>query len=271
MTTKQSDLLWWEPYLQSSLKKGPLTIPLMPAPLQNIPLENDKAIVKILKHYKLTPSSDPKHNNLTIIDIGLPSESILFATQGYTVEAFEARTEGIKRVQNGYSQHPLHVQERIHLHHTALSNVSNTTLQIYDANDSSSLLESAVQSKKEKPKFEQYGQRMETVQVEQLDSFLTTPTTTVVVAIKIDTQGVEGEIFMGSQQLLSPSKQHPPPKVIVTEYCTRLRPYLELRVGIHLLDGLGYTCYLRPTAAFPQPLVLDETMDYCGDFVCLHS
>jgi hypothetical protein len=97
----------------------------------------------------------------------------------------------------------------------------------------SGLLSSAVQSKKGNPKFEKFGQTMGTVQVEQLDTFLfgndyntsittkaAAPTTTEkspsahqqqqpqqqrIVAMKIDTQGVEPKIFMGSRQLLTSS------------------------------------------------------------------
>jgi FkbM family methyltransferase len=273
------DELWWQPYLQQSLAKGPLHIPLMPF---NVSMENDKAVLQVLQHFGFNPK---QQDNLTIIDIGLPSESILFAQKGYNVQAFEARAEGIQRVQKAYAQQPIHVQQRIHLHHTALSNVSNTTLFMYDALDSSSLLESAVQARKEKPKFEMYGQRMEQVPVERLDHFIIHHRETrnnmnvnvVVVAIKIDTQGVESEIFMGSRQLLLPEQQRQqqqqrhPPVVILTEYCTRLRAYEELRIGPHLLDGLGYTCYLRPTSTFSEPLVLDANLEYCGDLVCIHQ
>jgi hypothetical protein len=101
-------------------------------------------------------------------------------------------------------------------------NVSNVTMSMSNALDSSGLLSSAVQSKKEKPKFEKFGQIMGTVQVEQLDTFLfgndynntitnkaAAPTTTPqspsaqskpqqrFVAVKINTQRVEPKIFNG--------------------------------------------------------------------------
>jgi hypothetical protein len=232
--------------------------------------------------------------------LGLPSESILFAKSGYYVYAFEARQEGIQRVQNAMAkQLPTNLQDHITLYHTALGNVSNVIMSMYNALDSSRLLSSAVQSKKEKPKFEKFGQTMETVHVEQLDTFqfgndynnlitnnAAAPTTTEkspsaqqqqpqqqrIVAMKIDTQGVEPQVFMGSRQLLAStsSSSSPPPLVIVTEYCTRLRVYEELSIGPHLLRGLGYTCYLRPTVTFSQPLMLSPQLDYCGDFVCIH-
>jgi hypothetical protein len=163
------------------------------------------------------------------------------------------------------------LQDHITLCYTALGNVSNVTMHMYNALDSSSLLSSAVQSTMEKPKFEKFGQTMVTVHVEQLDTFLfgndynntittkaAAPTTTPkspsaqqqhprqrFVAVKIDTQGVEPKIFMGSRQVLtssSTSSSSPSPFVIVTEYCTRLRVYEELSIGPHLLRGLGYTC-----------------------------
>jgi hypothetical protein len=167
-------------------------------------------------------------------------------------------------------QLPTNLQDHIALYHTALGNVSNVTMSMYNALVSCSVLSCAVQSKKEKPKFEKSGQTMETVLMEQLETFLfgndnnnttttnaAAPTTTEkspsaqqqqqqrIVAMKIDTQGVEPEIFMGSRQLLtssSTSSSSPSPFVIVTEYCTRLRVYEELSIGPHLLRGLGYTC-----------------------------
>jgi hypothetical protein len=67
---------------------------------------------------------------------------------------------------------PINLQEYITLYHTALGNVSNITMSMCNALVSSSLLSSAVQSKMDKPKFEKFGQTMETVPVEQLDTFL---------------------------------------------------------------------------------------------------
>jgi hypothetical protein len=293
--------LWWQSYLEKSLAQGPMTIPLMPF---TVSLKNNEAIIQILKHYHIDPLAKKQQQqklqqqnyHYTIIDIGLPSESILFAQHGYFVHAFEARKEGIQRVQNGISQSlPFTLQQHIILHHTALSNVSNTTMDMYDASDSSSLLSSALQGKQEKEKFEKFGQTIEKVQVEQLDTFLfptTTSTTTTqttssttttttpltrIVAMKIDTQGLEPEIFMGSRQLLtttttgsSSSSSSSPPLVIVTEYCTRLRVYEELSVGPHLLRGLGYTCYIRPQGKSIKPLTLSPQLNYCGDFVCIH-
>ena len=251
---------WWNYYIEKSRQKGPLKIPLQPF---TIPLQNDKAVLKVLEHFGV--HKHVKNQQLTIIDIGLPGESAAFAKEGYYAEAFEARTEGVKHVQEGYAEQPIEVQERIHLHQTALSNVSNTTLEIYDANDSSSLLESAVLASKEKPKFEKLGKRMETVQVNLLDSFITSEHK--VVAMKIDTQGVEPEIFMGSYNLFHHQQSL---MVILTEYCTRLRPYEELSLGPHLLNGLGYTCYLRPTDQYKNALTVDANLEYCGDFVCIH-
>jgi hypothetical protein len=92
---------------------------------------------------------------------------------------------------------------------------------MYNALVSSSVLSSAVQSKKEKPKFEKSGQTMETVHMEQRETFLfgndnnnttttnaAAPTTTEkspsaqqqqqrIVAMKIDTQGVEPKFSWG--------------------------------------------------------------------------
>jgi hypothetical protein len=68
-----------------------------------------------------------------------------------TFFAFEARQEGIQRVQNAMAkQLPTNLQDHITLYHTSLGNISNVTMSMYNALDSSSLLCSAVQSKKEK-------------------------------------------------------------------------------------------------------------------------
>ncbi|KAG7345238.1 FkbM family methyltransferase [Nitzschia inconspicua] len=268
--SSSSNELWWQTYVQKSLSKGPLKIPLMPFELS---VRNDEAIIQVLQHFKVDPQKglypNTHYENLTIIDIGLPTESVLFAKEGYSVEAFEARTKGIQQIERVFAALPNDIQQRIHLHHSALSNVSDTTMQMYDANDSSSLLESAIQSVQEKSKFESSGQRMETVGVNELDRFIA-PSMNIV-AVKIDTQGVEPEIFMGSQKLFSQrSSLQSPPIVIVTEYCTTLRSYEELRVGPHLLSGLGYTCYIRKNSPPFTELVLDSALVYCGDFVCIH-
>jgi hypothetical protein len=98
--------------------------------------------------------------------------------------------------------------------------------------------------------------------------------------MKVDTQGVEPEIFMGSRQLLtittagssSSTSSSSPPLVIVTEYCTRLQVYEELSIGPHFLRGLGCTCYRR-SQGYIQPTFIDFVTPIevlCGDFVCIH-
>lgn len=255
--------LWWEHFVEFSLSKGPLKLPIFP--FENLPSEKAKALIEILKTFKGVTGA---RLNLTIIDVGLPVESFVFAQHGYQTESFEARAKGMERVMKGYQMHPPKVQKRIHLHQTALSNVSHTTMEMFDAGVSSSLLESAVQSKQESAKFEANGRRKETVQVEKLDDFI--DASKKVVAIKVDTQGTEGEILMGCQQILA-SQRRQPPLVILVKYSTRLRPYPELRTGIHLLDGLGYLCYVWPTDKVKDTLVLDENLKFAGDFICIHD
>jgi hypothetical protein len=64
----------------------------------NVSIENDKAIIQILKHYHINPQQQQQQQQQydstiqwTIIDTGLTSESILSAKSGYFVYALEAR------------------------------------------------------------------------------------------------------------------------------------------------------------------------------------
>jgi hypothetical protein len=69
------------------------------------------------------------------------------------VYAFEGATRGDStgiKCNTMAKQLPTNLQDHIALHHTALGNVSNVTMSMSNALDSSSLLCSAVQSKKEK-------------------------------------------------------------------------------------------------------------------------
>ena len=263
--TKQPPAQWWNEYIEKSKAQGPLNIPPFPIQATTGNWANDQAIIEILEHYGV---KSQVHKKLTIIDIGLPTESITFAKHGYLTESFEARTKGIKEVNDAIAQEPISVQEHIHLHHSALSNVSNTTLEIFDANDSSSLLESAVSSWPETRKFQKHGGKKETVPVNLLDSFIG-PDQEEVVAMKIDTQGVEPEIFMGSYNLFH---QQPSLVLVLTEYCARLRPYDELSQGPHLLNGLGFKCYIKANGQeTPSPFVLDQNAKFVGDLVCIHE
>jgi hypothetical protein len=71
--TISSSPYWWESYVESSLSQGPLTIPLMPF---SVSIENDKAIIQILKHYHINPQQQQQQQQYdstiqwTIIDIG---------------------------------------------------------------------------------------------------------------------------------------------------------------------------------------------------------
>ncbi|KAL7573154.1 hypothetical protein ACA910_018818 [Epithemia clementina (nom. ined.)] len=252
---------WWVPYVEKSVQSGPLLI--HPMPFQ-VPRHNAKAIVHVLQYLGVTSGSnvdgDATSPN-TIIDIGLPQESLSFAQSGYRVHAFEARQRAYNQVKQAIEKRNL--QHLITLHHTALSNCSNQTTEIFDASDSSSLLESAVIHGPELTKFNRGGQKKEVVPLEVLDSFVTDA-----VAMKIDTQGVEPEIFMGAPKLLSENHEKGP-FVIITEYCYRMRPLSELLLGPRLLHGLGYTCHFFPNE---QPAAtLENLKNYCHDFLCVRS
>jgi hypothetical protein len=66
----------------------------------NVSIENDKGIFQVLKHYHINPQQQQQQQQYdstiqwTIIDTGLPSESILFAKSGYYVFRIWGTTRG---------------------------------------------------------------------------------------------------------------------------------------------------------------------------------
>jgi FkbM family methyltransferase len=257
---------WWQRYVQESKTKGTMHLPSLPFPLLG---RNDRAMLEMLKHLGIQ-SQNHVPMYYTLVDIGLPFESLMFASSGFVVHAFEARADGAAQVQKEIDTKNL--QNMITLHHTALSNITNTTLDLYDASDSSSLLESAVEGGPERRKFMRSGRKKETVPVNILDAFVNqtfqpeSQQNTIVVGIKIDTQGSEPEILMGAENLLTAGLTDPRlgPFVIIMEYCSRLRDFYELSVGPHLLRGLGFACYSRK-----DPSKIDIDSEFCGDIVCI--
>ena len=247
---------WWKDPVKKSIASGQFMVGPMPFPVNR--KDHTEAILQILRYLGVVPAP-----TTTIIDIGLPMESLKFARNGYHVQAFEARLSGYNQVKRKIEE--AHLDHLITLHQTALSNCSNQTAEIYDANDSSSLLESAVNKSRtpEVKKFERTGRRKEKVTLNRLDSFVTDA-----VAMKIDTQGAEREIFMGSPQLLRDNPKTGP-FVIFTEFCFRFRPHNELMEGLHLLRGLGYTCYFYQSGRTDVDML--QFFNYCGDFMCIRS
>eukprot|EP00568_Trieres_chinensis_P005172 CAMPEP_0183300522 /NCGR_PEP_ID=MMETSP0160_2-20130417/6927_1 /TAXON_ID=2839 ORGANISM="Odontella Sinensis, Strain Grunow 1884" /NCGR_SAMPLE_ID=MMETSP0160_2 /ASSEMBLY_ACC=CAM_ASM_000250 /LENGTH=322 /DNA_ID=CAMNT_0025462961 /DNA_START=48 /DNA_END=1016 /DNA_ORIENTATION=+ len=245
---------WWEPCVWKSMLGGPLLIHPFPFGLKATSKKrrNDLIILEILHHLGIGSNGT---NELTIIDIGLPSESLTFAREGFHVEAFEARKEGFQQIASKIVDQDL--SGLINLHNVALSNQTGK-MEIFDADDSSSLLESAITGGPEKAKLAKTGGRKEEVQLELLDNFVTSA-----VAMKIDTQGVEPEIFMGSEKLLRSRSRGP--MLILMEYCNRLRPLEELVRGVHLLHGLGFTCHLL---GIQDSFELMKNTKFCGDFIC---
>jgi FkbM family methyltransferase len=238
-------------------------------PFQFASSSNDQRLLELLKLMGIGgPSTNPSAPPGTIIDIGLPHESITFAKAGFETQSFEARQEGYNTILSALSQEDVSVQSRVHLHHTALSNYTGTT-EIFDAEDSSSLVKGAVvNGDPEKVKFLRQGERVETVTVTTLDNhFRSLISSTSVVGIKIDTQGVEPEIFLGAQSILGNSATRP--RAIVTEYCSRFRPFEELSVGMHLLIGLGYACYYADESE--EEIVVTAESGFCSDFYCTHE
>jgi hypothetical protein len=267
---------WWQPVVQANRAKPEgLRVYESPIALAGVADQNDVRLEQLLKLLGANPST-----NCTVIDIGLPMESITFATSGYLVQAFEARVRGYADVSEKLQALEASIRQRIQLHHTALSNFTGTT-DLFDAEDSSSLIRGAVVNfGAEKVKFERTGQRVETVPVTTLDHHLrslaasrdddSAPALTAsIVGIKIDTQGAEPEIFMGAESILSSPATRP--RVIVMEYCARLRSYDELSVGVHLLHGLGYSCYYQQGFGIGASMVITAESGFCGDFYCTHQ
>jgi len=234
------DPWWFVPY-QQSLGMGPIQIQKFPYPISE---SNDVGLMQLLCY-----AGGFKEKN-AFIDIGLPTESLHFAAHGHTSEAFEARKEGYDSVKKLIEENGL--QDQINLHNMALSN-STGTIKIYEARDSSSLLKSAVDVGPELQKRHEEGMKETMVNTAPLDTFVSEAD-----AMKIDTQGVEPEIFMGAQKVLNSGLPFP----ILMEYCSRLRSFQDLSVGVHILRGLGYQCYTN------KAFILDQSADFCGDFYC---
>jgi hypothetical protein len=277
--------MWWEPIVRAN-RARPDGLRVYESPLAFERGGNTFPLLQILQHLGVEPAA-----GATIVDVGLPAESITFAAAGYRVQAFEARQDGyhniLRRIKKDLGRDEA-AQKRIQLHHIALSNYTGTT-EIFYAKDSSSLLKGAVlNGPKEKAKFLGSGRRVETVPVTTLDNyFRSLPASSggdaaaaaaaappvlaaSIVGMKIDTQGVEPEIFMGAQGLLADPNTRP--RAIVTEYCTYLRPFDELSVGLHLLIGLGYTCYYHQGNKFnlgESTVITPETV-FEGDLHCTH-
>eukprot|EP00890_Picochlorum_soloecismus_P003792 jgi/Picsp_1/4413/NSC_06635-R1_protein len=232
---------WWHLPYKRSLQQGSIQKKQFP---YNISARNDVGLLQLLCYSgALRPSS-------TLIDIGLPYESIYFAKMGHFAEAFEARKEGYESVKATIEKNGL--KDAINLHHTALSNFTGK-IRIYEAQDSSSILESAVDVGPELKKRTEEGMRESMVTVSPLDAYLD-----LADAMKIDTQGVEPEIFMGARKVFQSGRPFP----IIMEYCGRLRKFEELEIGIHILRGLGYQCYGK------NQFNLTESNNFCGDFYC---
>jgi hypothetical protein len=265
---------WWEPVVQANRAKPEgLRVYELPVALAGVADQNDVRLEHLLKLVGAGPST-----NRTVIDIGLPTESITFATSGYLVQAFEARVRGYAEVSERLQALEAPIRRRIQLHHAALSNFTGTT-DLFDAEDSSSLLRGAVENfSAEKVKFERTGGRVETVPVTTLDHHFRSLAASrdddaapalaaSVVGIKVDTQGAEPEIFMGAESILSDPATRP--RAIVMEYCARLRPFDDLSAGLHLLIGLGYSCYYEGGHGGGS-MVITAQSGFCGDFYCTH-
>lgn len=238
---QDSDTLWWMQPYQKSVAQGPIQIKQFP---YDISIYTDIALLQLVCY------AGGKKEQGTFVDVGLPTESLRFADAGHRCEAFEPRTEGYESVKKKVEERGL--QNLITLHRLGLSN-STGQIKIYEARDSSSIIESAVKVGPELEKRGEEGMKETMVDIAPLDDFVSEAD-----AMKIDAQGAEPEIIMGAQKVLT-SGLHVP---IVMEYCARFRRFEELSVGVYILHGLGYQCYA--TEAF----VIDEKSDFCGDLQC---
>ncbi|KAL7559647.1 hypothetical protein ACA910_006245 [Epithemia clementina (nom. ined.)] len=154
---------WWEPYIAKSQQNGPMMI--YPLPLNVCPSPN--AILDVFKHIGVMSHSYPNGEDTvttpvpnTVIDIGLPTNLLDYAQKGFRVQGFEARKSAYNQVLEQVELRKL--QHLITIHHTALSNCSNQTMEIFDVDDSSSLLKTVILgggAKAERQKFESRGQK----------------------------------------------------------------------------------------------------------------
>eukprot|EP00978_Attheya_sp_CCMP212_P034690 scaffold146692_cov63-Attheya_sp.AAC.1 len=78
---------WWEPCVRKSEHLGPLVVSPFPHPLKWRARDSAQIILAVLDFLGVSPMGGHR----TIIDIGLPTESLIFAANGYSTQSFEAR------------------------------------------------------------------------------------------------------------------------------------------------------------------------------------
>lgn len=237
------DKFWWKHYVGRSELKGPIYLLPLPFAARTTPAE---AVLDLL-----CMSGAPAGFQATIVDVGLPDEAQEFRKFGHKVVGFEARKAHADRLTQTYLE-----DGDVTMIHSALSNYSGNTV-LFDAYDSSSLLKTAVsENSVASRKWEGTGNLEEIVPVEILDTFVRECD-----AIKIDVQGNEPEVLMGAHDIFHHARRSP---VVFMEYCTKLREKKELMIGLHLLRGLGYTCYWSRS----DFVYVTESMNFCGDVYC---
>lgn len=234
--------------MNESQSKRNILVQQFPAKLSG---KNDEDLLKLLCHARVHPG------NTTLVDVGLPTESLTFVRHGYSVHGFEPRESAFNEVSRKITL--LELDHLIILHNVALGNHSGQS-ELWLAMDSSSLLESAIRIGPEKGKFKISGGKIIRTRIERLDTYVRDAA-----GMKLDTQGTEPELLMGAEYLLTNKTNAP--KVILMEYCSRLRPFESLEGGPHLLRALGYTCYVRNR----EPFALDKNTTFCGDLIFLQS
>lgn len=251
---------WWRKYVDMSLAQGTLHFEVLPYNLST----NDA--IGTLQALCLSKTDTVAPTNV-IVDVGLPTEAALFSQHGYRTFGFEASTETAKRLQKNFAD-----DNKTEIVHAAVSNRTGMA-DFYLAHDSSSLSKSAVEVGTELNKWKSTNMATESVPLVQLDNHVRRCD-----AMKLDAQGNEPEILMGAQSILTGSADGLP--VIYYEYCTYLRDVAELNTGVHLLRGLGYTCYSLEDFGgagrlgrtdLSSRITVDRDVAYCGNIVCTRA
>ena len=182
----------------------------------------------------LLPAKASARHGLAMLDVGaaFSGESILGHKLGFQVVAFEARKSEYSSIVAATQRF-----EHVEVVHAAVTDRSGP-VTFNMAQDSSSLLKSAVEGEREAPKAQSEREQQVTVQGVTLDE-IAAERGLRIGFIKIDVQGAEYNVLRGAVQILRRDKP-----VVNFEYCTpgRLTAATESPRVLAPMERLGYEC-----------------------------